>query len=258
MSFVVKNSLSLCSLCPQWQRSVMSSRRTAGKSSIGLVWLLAVLVLVSAGVAYRVSASRLKLITGTPIALPVPLSAFPMQIGDWAGKDVPIPENIQRVAANDDFLNRLYVNQSTNQWANVYVAYSARPRTMLGHRPDVCYVGGGWVHDGTEEAKFISSFGRHAPCLIHRFHMSAPRNDQVVVLNYYILNGQMTADDSGFSGVGIRTPNIAGNPARYITQVQISSVLENSTLSAAKDMTELILDFFPDKDGKVRATEHRN
>ncbi len=233
-------------------------QRAAGKSSVSLVCLLAVLILVSAGTAYRVSASRLKLITGTPIALPVPLSAFPMQIGDWAGKDVPIPENIQRVAANDDFLNRLYVNQTTNQWANVYVAYSARPRTMLGHRPDVCYVGGGWVHDSTEEAKFISSFGRHVSCLIHRFHTPAPRNDQVVVLNYYILNGQITADESGFSGVSWRTPNIAGRPARYITQVQISSILENSTLSAAKDMTEQILDFFPDKDGKVRAAERRN
>ena len=85
--------------------------------------------------------------------------------------------------------------------------------------------------------------------------MPAPRNDQVVVLNYYILNGRITADDSGFSGVGVRTPNIAGNPARYVAQVQISSIMENSVLSAAKDMTERILGFFPDENGKVRVVE---
>jgi hypothetical protein len=234
---------------------IYSQRIAAGRSSVSLVWLLAVFMLVFAGITYRVLASRLKPIVNTPVILPVPLSAFPKQIGDWAGKDVPIPENIQRVAANDDFLNRLYVNESSNQWVNIYVAYSARPRTMLGHRPEVCYVGGGWVHDSTEKSKFISSFGRNVSCLIHRFHMPAPRSDQVVVLNYYILNGQITADDSGFSGIGIRTPNIAGNPARYVAQIQVSSVTENSVLSAAKDMTELMLDFFPDENGKVRVAE---
>lgn len=86
--------------------------------------------------------------------------------------------------------------------------------------------------------------------------MPAPRNDEIVVLNYYILNGEIAADESGFSGVGIRTPNIAGDPARYVTQVQISSILENSTLSAAVDFTDLILDFFPDRKGNVKAVEH--
>ena len=61
-----------------------------------------------------------------------------------------------------------------------------------------------------------------------------------------------------FSGLGWRTPNIAGDPARYVAQVQINSVLENSTRTAAKDMTDLILDFFPDQNGKVRAIEFAN
>ena len=75
-------------------------------------WLLAVIALLLAGAVYRVAASRIKLVTETPITLPVPLSAFPMQVGNWIGRDVPIPENIQRVAGNDDFLNRLYINKS--------------------------------------------------------------------------------------------------------------------------------------------------
>ena len=77
-------------------------------------------------------------------------------------------------------------------------------------------------------------------------------------MNFYILNGQITNDESGFSGVGWRTPNITGNTARYVAQVQISSVLENSVRTAAKDMTEFVLDFFPDENGKVRATEFHN
>lgn len=222
------------------------------KGSVWTMWPVALLLLVLAGVVYRVLASRLELIVNTPIELPVPLSVFPKQVDGWVGNDVPISENIQRVAKNDDFLNRLYINQSVNKWANVYIAYSARPRTMLGHRPDICYVGGGWVHDSTDESSFVSSAGRNVSCLIHRFHMPAPRDEQVVVLNYYVLNGRITADDSGFSGMDIRTPNISGNPARYVVQVQISSVLENSVLAAAKDFTELILDYLPDENGRVK------
>jgi len=76
-----------------------------------------------------------------------------------------------------------------------------------------------------------------------------------VVLNFYIVNGQLTSDESVFSGVGWRTPNIGGDPARYVAQVQISSVLENSIRTAAKEIADVILDFLADKDGKVKAAE---
>jgi len=225
------------------------------RKSLILSLLLALLIL--SGIVYRVLACRLKLVVETPIKLPVPLNDFPTQISDWVGKNVPIPPNIQRVAGNDDFLNRLYIKELANQWANIYVAYSARPRTMLGHRPQVCYVGGGWIHDSTEHAEVISNSGRKIPCLIHRFHMPAPSYEERVVLNFYIVNGQLTNDESGFSGVGWRTPNIAGNTARYVAQVQISSVLENSVRILTKDITERILEFFPDETGSVQEPDSK-
>ena len=227
-----------------------------GKMPVFWAWILTVLLLVSSGITYRVLASRLKLVVDTPIELPVPLSAFPMQIGHWTGKDVPIPTNIQRAAGNDAFLNRLFINKSSNQWANVYIAYTAHPRTMLGHRPQICYVAGGWVHEGTELTDVTSSTGREFPCLLHRFRRPSPETEETVVLNFYIVNGQLTSDERVFSGVGWRTPNIGGNPARYVTQVQISSIFENSVRSAARDIAELILEFFPDVNGKVRAIEY--
>ncbi|MFH1717496.1 MAG: hypothetical protein ABIF19_09120, partial [Planctomycetota bacterium] len=67
--------------------------------------------------------------------------------------------------------------------------------------------------------------------------------------------GRITSDERVFSGVGWRTPNIEGDPARYVAQVQVSSRLENSVRAAAKEMAELILDFFPDSSGRVRAID---
>ena len=127
-----------------------------GTSSILFVWLLAVSLLITSGVAYRIVVSNLKLVVSTPIELPVPLNYIPSKVNNWVGKDVPIPINMQRVAGNDAFLNRLYVDESRNQWVNIYIAYTARPRTMLGHRPQVCYVAGGWVHGSTQITEVIS------------------------------------------------------------------------------------------------------
>ena len=228
----------------------------SSKELFWLNWFLACVVLLLAGAGYRFAASRLKILIGTPIALPVPLSAFPEEAHGWTGKDVPIKENVQRVTGNDDFLNRLYINKLRNQMVNMYIAYSARPRTMSGHEPQVCYPGAGWVHDSTEQSEVLSLTGRKIPCLLHRFHRPAPETEEVVVLNFYILNGQLTCDSSSFSGTGWRSPNIEGNAARYVAQVQISSMLENSVRTAAKDMTDLILDFLPDENDKVRALEY--
>lgn len=235
-----------------------SVNTATGKTPVWFVWILAVLLLISAGVTYRVLASRLQLVADTPIMLPVSLNIFPTQIGNWAGKDVPISRTVQRVAGNDAFINRLYTNKLSNEWANIYIAYTARPRTMLGHKPEVCYVGGGWIHDSTQPTELISHLGRKIPCLLHRFHWPTEQYQEQVVLNFYIVNGQLTSDESVFSGVGWRTPNIAGDPARYVAQVQISSVLENPVLTMAKNITDLVLDYFPDENGKVRAVEYNN
>ena len=228
----------------------------SGKILVSFVWFIAILLLVSSGITYRVLAYRLNLVVSTPVKLPVPLNSFPKQIGQWSGEDVPIPKNIQLIARNDAFLNRLYTNKSSNQWANVYIAYTAHPRTMLGHRPQICYVAGGWVHESSSQISVTSSKGREFPCLLHRFHRPYPETEATVVLNFYIVNGQITSDEGVFSGVGWRTPNINGDPARYVTQVQISSVFENSIRSIAKDIEEVILDYFPDESGHVRALEY--
>jgi hypothetical protein len=197
----------------------------------------------------------MSLVVNTKIELPVSLNAIANEIGNWVGQDVPIPDNIQRIAGNDDFLNRVYTHQTTKDQVNVYIAYSAHPRTMLGHKPEKCYVGSGWTHESTENSTVITRSGKTISCLIHRFGKTIPENQKVVVLNYYLLNGQITSDERNFSGIGLRTPNIAGDPARYVAQVQISSVLENSVRLAAEDMTDLILDYFPDPEGIVHAAQ---
>lgn len=222
-----------------------------------LVCALAVLSLLLSGIVYRVLASQLKLVVDTPITLPVPFESFPVQIGNWVGRDLSIPnttkEYMERNFA-DDFLSRRYINAETKAWADVYIVYcSSKPGGILGHRPGICYPAHGWIHDSTESTQFTLRAGQQIPCLIHRFHKPAPAYDEAVVLNFYILNGWITTNENDFSGPLGRRLNTAVDPTRYVAQVQISSVLENSVQTAAEDIAGLILDFLPDKNGDVKA-----
>jgi len=213
----------------------------------------AIVVLLTGGTGYRVASAILETVTNVRVKLDKPLYSFPLEITGWRGEDIPIPVNVQNIAGADDYISRLYVNQNSKMWVNLYVAYTARPRTMLGHRPQICYQASGWIHDYTERIKVDTSIGRHLPCLLHHFHRSEEEYQERVVLNYYLVNGRLTDDESVFSGVGWRTPNIAGNPARYVAQIQISSVLENSVRRAAEDMSDLLVKFFPEENGKTPA-----
>lgn len=245
---------SLCNNFSWSKRIHVLGRTCKNKNFRWQHWLITVSILIFGGAVYRMSASRLDTVTDHPVILPISLNNFPVEIDGWVGRDLPIPEYIQRVAGNDDFLNRFFIHETTNQWANVYVAYSARPRTMLGHRPQVCYTAGGWVHERTIESEFVTSNRQIIPYRLHNFSKPgfvAKEDEKIVVLNFYILNGQVTNEENNFSGISWRTPNIAGDPAHYVAQVQISSSLESSARKAAKEMTGRILEFFPDRNGKI-------
>ena len=243
-------------------KSACFSYKATGGTPLWFVWILSVVLLISAGITYRILAFNLERIASKPIKLPVPLSDFPLQISDWSGKDLDIPSTTleyMREHFADDYFSRRYTNSITKDITDVYVVYcSSRPGGMLGHKPQVCYIGYGWVHDGTQTEQFISQGGREITYLLHRFHMPVSMNSQKVVMNFYILNGSLTANEKDFSGLFGRRLNIAGDLARYVAQVQISSASENSVRLMAKDIVDLILDYLPDQDGNVRAAQNND
>jgi len=233
-----------------------STHPIAGKVTVWFIWIIAIVLIICSGIAYRTLAS---LIVDTAINLPLPLKTLPAVIGDWAGMELSIPTTTREYMETnfaDDYVSRRYINSQNQTWADVYIVYCAsRPGGMLGHQPRVCYTGNGWIHDSTEKSHFLTRQGRKVPCLIHRFHKPAPIYNEIVILNFYLVNGQLATNQKGFSGALGRRYNLSKNPARYVAQVQISSLLENSIRSAASDMTELILELLPDENGIVRIAQ---
>jgi len=235
------------------------AKRRTGAVHICLAGLLAVLLLIAAGVGYRAFASGMKDVLGKPVELPVPLEQIPLEIGGWVGEDLPIPTTTREYMQTnfaDDYVSRRYVNAKERIWADVYVVYCAsKPAGILGHQPRICFPAHGWIHDETTRSELDLRSGRRIECLIHRFHKPAPAYREVFVLSFWVLNGQITLSENEFSGFFGRRPNISGDPARYVAQLQISSTLEHSARSAAGDLIETILAFLPDKDSRVRASD---
>lgn len=154
----------------------------------------------------------------------------------------------------DDYISRRYVSADSQVWADVYVVYcSSRPAGLVGHKPSVCFVRSGWTPDGTSRSEFVTEAGRRIECLVHRFHRPPPNYRTVVVLSFYILNGNTTCNEKDFSDLWGRRLNLEGDPARYVAQVQVSAMLEDSARAVIRDVADTILAHLPDQEGNVKA-----
>ncbi len=219
--------------------------------------MLASVILVVGGIIYRKCAVAWQGPAAGPVKLPVPLSEFPLELNGWEGKDSEIQattESYMRKNFADDFVSRRYINQTKQAWADIYVVYcSSRPASILGHRPRVCYKGGGWIHDESSVKSTITSTnGRKIPCLVHRFHKSVPNYQEIIVLNFYVANGNPTRDEDAFLEELGRRVNT--DYRRYVSQIQISSTTESNIRQAATDFVDKILESLPPNPEESKST----
>lgn len=233
------------------QQTVRHARLTA---RFRLAVVAALCILGASGVAYRVLWQKMKSSLAVPIKLPTPLKSIPHTIGDWQGEDVKLSETVLEIAGNDDFLSRVYTQPDNRSGVYIYVAFSGRPRYMRGHQPLVCYPNAGYQTENSRQTQVITTGSLPIPCMVHRFKRVYPHSDNVVVLNYYIVNGKLALDEKSFSGLGFRSPNLQGDLARYVAQIQISSQSETTVLKAAAELSDTLLRFFPAIDDSSATT----
>jgi len=211
------------------------------------------MLLLAGGVAHRVVGEYVGAELATPIRLEPPLSTLPMQIGDWQGEEVAVREGVLRIAGNDDYVSRNYRHRRTGETVHLYISYTARPRTMLRHRPSVCYPSAGWTPlIATDEVLDIlgPGFPRadvavQLPVRVHWFVKTGIPEQRVVVLNYYVLNGRPTTDENSFWGLTWRDPNRRRDPTRYVAQVQLATSVRTTPEAAASTLRQFAVDSAP-------------
>ena len=71
----------------------------------------------------------------------VQMSAFPMKIGSWTGKDIALTQRDYAILETKNLIMRQYTDPNGHS-VLLYMIYSGDNRKVL-HPPEVCYLGGG-------------------------------------------------------------------------------------------------------------------
>lgn len=188
----------------------------------GLVLGVALGVLLTAGTVHRWLALRIETALGKVAAPKVPLSELPLRIETWEGRDEPLDERIRRIAADDDFVNRTYVNQVTGRTVSLYVGYIGRPRSRAGHRPDVCYPAHGYKELSRERWAARDERGRAVPALLFEFASVESHAPPELVLANYLINGRFVNDTAAANAYNARNPGLFSRQLAYVTRIQVA------------------------------------
>jgi EpsI family protein len=133
-----------------------------------------------------------------------PLNAFPLQLGEWSGTDVTIPQDVLDILGPGYFLLRIYHNtaspnvphslvgnkasaeKATTQDPNVDLFVAYFPSQRAGdtiHSPKNCLPGAGW--SPVESRRVQIALPGHAPFVVNRYIIAKGENRQLVLYWYW-------------------------------------------------------------------------
>jgi EpsI family protein len=204
-------------------------RLSPDQRPILLAAAVAATLMLSSGGAYRLAAAYLDRPTDSvPLARGTLAKAFPLQIGGWQGRERPVEEAVVEGADCDDYISRAYARGAES--VQLWVAYGVRARDLMPHRPEVCYPGNGYTLEDSHSLELPIGNGQKLDCRTYQFSRGGFGAGQMIVLNYYIVDGQYSPDVSL-----LRSRAMRGSSAiRYMAQVQVvASGGEGAGLKAA-------------------------
>jgi EpsI family protein len=121
------------------------------------------------------------------------LASFPLELKNWVGNDVPIPDEILKTLGTGEFLQRTYQDRtSKGPYVDLYVAYLESQQKLVHHLPQDCLEGSGWspVEVGTTTLAFPGD----APFPANRY-LIAKGDDRQLVLFWYSARGRRVANE---------------------------------------------------------------
>lgn len=94
------------------------------------------------------------------------LAEFPKTLGEWAGTDVALSDEVLTALGADDYLCRQY--RRGDQELTLYITYFRSGNGALTHNPEKCYTASGWAFldkrtldvPGNERKVLLSTVGR--------------------------------------------------------------------------------------------------
>lgn len=199
----------------------MTTSDNPNRRPVIIATIVASSIMLSFGIGYRVLAARLAAPIDTIPLSQEELERLPLQIGDWTGREVPLDDAIVRATDTDAHVNRSYSRQNAPESVLLYIAYGVRVRDLAPHRPEVCYTGAGWTRIDRRSMELPLSEGAKLPCNVLQFSKGTLNKQKLVVLDYYIVDGQYCRDVSQFRFKAFGGLGTVG----HVAQVQIVASL---------------------------------
>jgi EpsI family protein len=153
-------------------------------------------VLLASGMAYRTLASYYTRVAAGSQLPPRALERLPMELGGWRGRDVPLDAQIIKATGTDQILSRNYFRSDGGASVSLLISYGIRLRDLLPHRPEVCYTTHGWTLRRTGHDTLVAGDRGSLPCEINAFDRAGISAEALVVLHYYLVDGQYCEDVS--------------------------------------------------------------
>ena len=208
----------------------MIKNNNPNSKSVIIAAAAAGLLMLVSSAGYRILAAHLEAPVNTTPISPAALQRLPLQIGDWTGREVPLDEAVVRATDTDAHVNRSYSRRGGFEYVLLYIASGVKARDLMPHRPEVCYTGAGWTLINKRSMELPLSDGTELPCNVMQFSRGALNTEKVMVLDYYIVDGQYSSDVSLLRSKAWR----GSGAVRYVAQVQIViSILSNQTEDSA-------------------------
>ncbi|MFB3921497.1 MAG: exosortase C-terminal domain/associated protein EpsI [Terriglobia bacterium] len=121
------------------------------------------------------------------------LSSFPLQLGEWTGRDVSISESILKILGSGEFLHRVYMSPSERIPVDFFLAYFPSQRTgSTIHSPKNCLPGAGWVPVDSAQVPLRRPDGQ--TIVVNRY-IIAKGPDRQLVLYWYQAHGRVVASE---------------------------------------------------------------
>jgi EpsI family protein len=227
----------------------MAKHPISNKTSAAIAAIVSSVLMLVFGLGFRVLAARLSAPVDTMPIDPEALQQLPLRIGDWTGQEVPLDEAIVRATDTDAHINRRYSRRSGLESALLYIASGVKARDLMPHRPEVCYTGAGWTLTNRQSVDLPLSNEMKLPCNILQFSRGTLDKSRVIVLDYYLVDGQYCRDVSLLRSKAWR----GSGTVDYVAQVQIVTLIApgqtvQSAMAILSDFavasTSLIVDVF--------------
>jgi len=131
------------------------------------------------------------------------LKNFPLNLGDWQGRDQPISPETLKVLGPGDFLAGDYFKFPQREFANLFIAFfpSQRQGDTI-HSPKNCLPGAGWVPTESTRIWIDGQVGRRIE--VNRYLLQK-EGERALVLYWYQAHGHVTPSE--YAGVPAHTCN---------------------------------------------------